>query len=136
MRALSLRAATTPRGAHPGSHATDASKVEGDVDLCEVLNASGEEFRNSDALGRNQTHCGREEGRAGVTNAARCSATSGAREENPTPKPNESPLLSGRWRLVFDLESILGRGAREPFGRRDLQDINAESSRQRMRAGC
>merc|ERR1711934_245512 len=50
-------------------------------------------------------------------------------KENPTPKPLESPLLSGKWRLVFTTsEAILGTKRMRPFRprRRILQDINAE----------
>ena len=129
-RALSLstRVLPAPPRCATRLHAT----VEDEVDLCEVLNASDEEFRKLGCAGprirliaeAREARQGRDEKRRGAV----LSHVEALEKENPTPKPNESPLLSGRWRLVFTTsESILGTRRMRPFRprRRILQDINA-----------
>ena len=107
--------------------------VEDEVELCEALNASDEEFRKLGCAGpRIRLIAEAREGRQGRDESRRATILShveALEKENPTPKPNESPLLSGRWRLVFTTsESILGTRRMRPFRprRRILQDINAE----------
>ena len=129
-RALSLstRVLPAPHRCATRLHAT----VEDEVDLCEVLNASDEEFRKLGCAGPHirliaearEAKQGRDEKRRGAV----LSHVEALEKENPTPKPLESPLLSGRWRLVFTTsESILGTRRMRPFRprRRILQDINA-----------
>ena len=101
-RALSL--STRVPGGHRSAvrlHAT----VEDDVDLCEVWDASDEEFRKLGCAGprirliaeAREARQGRDEKRRGAV----LSHVEALEKENPTPKPLESPRLSGRWRLVF-----------------------------------
>ena len=129
-RALSLstRVLPAPHRCATRLHAT----VEDEVDLCEVLNASDEEFRKLGCSGprirliaeAREAKQGRDKKMHGTV----LSHVEALEKENPTPKPNESPLLSGRWRLVFTTsESILGTRRMRPFRprRRILQDINA-----------
>ena len=128
--ALSLSARVpAPHRSAVRLHAT----VEDEVELCEVLNASDEEFRKLGCAGprirliaeAREARQGRDKKMHGTV----LSHVEALEKENPTPKPNESPLLSGRWRLVFTTsESILGTRRMRPFRprRRILQDINAE----------
>jgi len=127
-RALSLSTRVLPHRIATRLHA-----VEDEVDLCEVWDASDEEFRKLGCAGprirliaeAREARQGRDEKRRGAV----LSHVEALEKENPTPKPLESPLLSGRWRLVFTTsESILGTRRMRPFRprRRILQDINAE----------
>ena len=128
-RALSLSAGVP--AAHRCATRLHAT-VEDEVDLCEVWDASDEEFRKLGCAGprirliaeAREARQGRDERMRGTV----LSHVEALEKENPTPKPLESPLLSGRWRLVFTTsESILGTRRMRPFRprRRILQDINA-----------
>jgi hypothetical protein len=132
--ALSLAAsAPTTQGYATRLHATVSSKVEEEVDLCEVLNATEKEFQRLGCTGPRirliaEARDGKQ-GRDASRHSTILSHIEALENENPTPKPLESPLLSGRWRLVFTTsEAILGTKRLRPFRprRRILQHINAK----------
>ena len=103
------------------------------VDLSDILNASDDEFNQLAYEGPRRRLIAEarkaNQGRDASRRATILAQVEALEKENPTPKPLASPLLSGRWRMVFTTsESILGTKRLWPFRprRRILQHINAE----------